>query len=562
MPFPLSIPTYAPLTSTTGFAGGEMSSDPADNLILAVNAGSSSLKISLYHLDPSFNPKSNSSTGDFDVRTQDPVRLLLVSTISSISSPPAKFSFKPSPSNLAQFQDLTGGNTEAKTIKNKEVPSITNHETAFTYFLTHLEENGGIKKESIRRVGHRVVHGGDFRQPAVIDKKSYEHIEELSDLAPLHNGSALTLIRTTLQVLPHAVSIAYFDTAFHSTIPPHISSYAIDQKVAKRRGLRKYGFHGLSYAYILRTVATHLDIPSVKTPASVPPSETPNKSSSEPPDINLIILHLGSGASACCIKNGKSYDTTMGLTPVSGLPGATRSGDVDPSLVFHWYGHVKALATRPSTPASGRGTPSSKKGKDGEDGDGEEDEDEDVVAPEGVGRLSHHQTAGVDVRVTVAEDILNRRSGWKSITGTTDMGEIVKKVKERREQGVAEDPENPDPYLLAYDLLIDRLLTYIGSYYLKLEGKVDAIVFAGGIGEKSVELRQDVVERMACFGFSINKERNANVGNAEAGLGEDKKVVEISESWEGKEGKRVLVCWTDEQLEMARECALEPSFWP
>lgn len=116
--------------------------------------------------------------------------------------------------------------------------------------------------------------------------------------------------------LPKVKNIAIFDSAFHQHMPDYIKTYAINQKIAQDRGLRKYGFHGISYSDITRTVAEHLQ--------------------KKPSEVNIIALHLGSGASACAIKNGLSIDTTMGLTPVSGLPGGSRSGYVDPSLIFHY----------------------------------------------------------------------------------------------------------------------------------------------------------------------------------------------------------------------------------
>lgn len=146
--------------------------------------------------------------------------------------------------------------------------------------------------------------------------------------------------------LPSAVSVAYFDTVFHRSLPPHISTYPINPTIAQERGLRKYGFHGISCAsrhqlfhrqvikllyvdaYILRQVSKYLHKPSN--------------------ELNLILLHLGSGASACAIRNGKSYDTSMGLTPVSGLPGATRSGAIDPSLIFHYTNKANKITHDPS----------------------------------------------------------------------------------------------------------------------------------------------------------------------------------------------------------------------
>ncbi|KAK7690634.1 hypothetical protein QCA50_005733 [Cerrena zonata] len=488
-----------------------MSQEPhKKDLVLAVNSGSSSLKISLYRLVPSFDP-SSSSPASLPLG-KEPVELLLVSTISNLSAPPASLSWKPSPHSTPtiDFGEL---------IKDAKVDKVDSHTTAFTYFLEHLQNASGLNEDSIGKVCHRVVHGGDYVDPVVIDAESYEHIERLSDLAPLHNGAALTLIKATLEHVPNATSIAYFDTAFHKTIPPHISNYAIDPVIAKKRGLKKYGFHGLSYAYILRTLTTCL---------SPPPSRH---------GLNLIILHLGSGASAVCIKDGKSFDTTMGLTPVSGLPGATRSGDVDPSLVFHWFGSEQAAQEQEAKKAE-------------KDGDEYDEDDQDGLID--VGRLSHQKTAGVDIRVTIAEEILNKRSGWKAITGTTNFGVIVSKMKEAKQDDV------DNPFKMAFDLLLDRLLTYIGSFYLKLGGNIDALVFAGGIGEKSIELREAIGKKVECLGFNIDLERNNNVGNIQAGLGEDKMAVEISVE---NDKKKVFVVWTDEQLEMAKECAFEPKFW-
>lgn len=127
-----------------------------------------------------------------------------------------------------------------------------------------------------------------------------------------------------MNALPKATNVACFDSQFHHTMPEAVRTYPINQKIAKANGLRKYGFHGISYAFITRSVAAYLQKPEEQT--------------------NIIALHLGSGASACAIKNGKSLNTSMGLTPLTGLPGATRSGDVDPSLVFHYANNVGALS--------------------------------------------------------------------------------------------------------------------------------------------------------------------------------------------------------------------------
>ncbi|KIP08046.1 hypothetical protein PHLGIDRAFT_104943 [Phlebiopsis gigantea 11061_1 CR5-6] len=438
-----------------------------EGLILSVNAGSSSLKISLYRL---VSPVAQTTE-------TDPVELLLVSNITNISTSPASFSF-----SLAAH----GSGREAK---KEPVESIHDHASAFAHFLDYLGREASIEQSQIAHVCHRVVHGGDSFEPLVITKESYEYIEHLSDLAPLHNGAALSVIEACMEALPQSQSIAYFDTSFHRSIPPHIASYAIDQSVAKKRGLKKYGFHGLSYAYILRAVSQFLQ--------------------RDQNTLNLIVMHLGSGASVCAIKQGKSLDTSMGLTPLSGLPGATRSGIVDPSLIFHYTNRA--------------------------------------------GRVTHDQSQAVNIHVTQAEEILNKQSGWNAITGTTDFGEITKRRNETADKVAAGTAsEDEAKWKLAFDLFVDRIYDFLGTYYVKLGGQVDALVFSGGIGEKSIELRETVLEKLGCLGFKLEEARNASV-DKEPGV-----VVSVSLN---TQDHRVLVCRTDEQVEMARQCALEKKFW-
>lgn len=189
-------------------------------LILAVNAGSSSLKISVY-------------------RRSNPVTLILSSSISNINSPLANLSWSNNPL------------------------SIQHHASAFAIFIDYLNHDHHIDCSNIKLICHRVVHGGNYTQPVIINQQSYHHIETLSDLAPLyllflsshpshlfpfssHNGAALSVIKACIDDLPSATNIAYFDTSFHTSIPPHIANYPIDQSIARQRGLKKYGFHGLS----------------------------------------------------------------------------------------------------------------------------------------------------------------------------------------------------------------------------------------------------------------------------------------------------------------------------
>jgi acetate kinase len=165
-------------------------------------------------------------------------------------------------------------------------------------------------------VGHRIVHGGTrFVAPTLVDADVERGIEELADLAPLHNPPGLAGIRAARTVLPDVPHVAVFDTAFHATLPDHAATYAIDRDVAAAHGIRRYGFHGTSYHSVARSAAEVLGRPLEQ--------------------LKLVVLHLGNGASACAIDGGRSIDTSMGLTPLEGLVMGTRSGDIDPGVLFH-----------------------------------------------------------------------------------------------------------------------------------------------------------------------------------------------------------------------------------
>jgi acetate kinase len=164
-------------------------------------------------------------------------------------------------------------------------------------------------------VGHRIVHGGaPFRVATRIDDDVVAGIEELTSLAPLHQPRALSGIRATARLLPDVPAVACFDTAFHATLPPAAATYALPAAWNKRFGLRRFGFHGLSHAWVARRAPELLGRPE--------------------PDLRLVSAHLGAGASLCAIAGGRSVATTMGFTPLEGLVMATRSGDVDPGLLL------------------------------------------------------------------------------------------------------------------------------------------------------------------------------------------------------------------------------------
>jgi acetate kinase len=403
-------------------------------LILSINAGSSSLKCGLYRTD--------------DKRTK--LTLLAKAEVSAIGQKGSTIKYN----------------------KKKDDISVDDHAAAFGHVLKAFTADKDVDVKSgddITYACHRVVQGGSFRDDELITRETFHKIEALSDLAPLHNASAVSLMRACHEQLPKVINVACFDSSFHASMPDHVKAYAIDPKIAKEKGLRKYGFHGLSYSYILRQVSSYLH--------------------KDPTETSIIALHLGSGASACAIKNGKSIDTTMGLTPVSGLPGATRSGDIDPSLVFHYTSEASKLS------------PSSTK----------------------------------DLHISTAEEILNKQSGWKALTGTTNFAEIA-------------DSNAPDTHKLALDMFVDRIVGFVGSYYVKLGGEVDALVFAGGIGEKSAYLRQLVVKQCDCLGFRMDEKLNEGVSG-------DDVVTSIGAP---DAQKRTLVVATDEDYEMALRTMLHP----
>lgn len=176
----------------------------------------------------------------------------------------------------------------------------------------------GLDLDRLAVVGHRVVHGGlRFAEPTVIDDAVVAEIESLVPLAPLHNPANLAGIAVARRRLPDVAQVAVFDTAFHRTLPPAAATYAVDAAVAEEYGVHRYGFHGTSHAYVSRRTAALLDRPLAS--------------------VNTITLHLGNGASACAVEGGRSVATSMGLTPLEGLVMGTRSGDLDPAVIFHLH---------------------------------------------------------------------------------------------------------------------------------------------------------------------------------------------------------------------------------
>ncbi len=199
-----------------------------------------------------------------------------------------------------------------------EVPvKMQDHKEAMKVLLDALlDKNYGVisSLEEVYAIGHRVVHGGElFQKAELVTNKVVKDIEKLCELAPLHNPGSLMGIKAIEEIAPTMKNVVVFDTAFHQTIPDYNYIYAIDYSYYEKYKIRRYGMHGTSYMYILSRLEELLNKPKEK--------------------INAIICHIGSGASVCAIKEGMSYDTSMGFTPLEGLVMETRSGDLDPAIV-------------------------------------------------------------------------------------------------------------------------------------------------------------------------------------------------------------------------------------
>lgn len=199
--------------------------------------------------------------------------------------------------------------------KKEFTQDIPDHGVAVKILLDELLSNGIIKSfEEIDGVGHRVVHGGEtFDDSALITEEALQKIEELSELAPLHNPANATGIKAFRQILPNVPHVAVFDTAFHQTMPESSFLYSLPYEYYKEYGIRKYGFHGTSHKYVSQRAAEMLERPIEQ--------------------LRLISCHLGNGASIAAIQGGKSIDTSMGFTPLAGVTMGTRSGNIDPALI-------------------------------------------------------------------------------------------------------------------------------------------------------------------------------------------------------------------------------------
>lgn len=199
--------------------------------------------------------------------------------------------------------------------RERKALQAADHAEALRFVMKALFEGEHKLDATIDAVGHRVVHGGEhFADSVLIDDEVIEAIRDAFDLAPLHNPANLRGIVAAREALPDVPHVAVFDTAFHQTLPEHAYLYAIPNRLYRRHKIRRYGFHGTSHYYVSRQLYELAGI--------------------EKTDSRVITAHLGNGCSMCAIRDGKSVDTSMGMTPLAGLVMGTRCGTIDPSIIF------------------------------------------------------------------------------------------------------------------------------------------------------------------------------------------------------------------------------------
>lgn len=344
--------------------------------------------------------------------------------------------------------------------KIKQEIDLPDHEVAIKKVLdTLLDKEIGVltSLDEIGAIGHRMVHGGEkFSSSVIINEEIIKQIETCNDLAPLHNPANLLGVRACQEVMPGVPNVVVFDTAFHQTMPAKAYLYGLPKEYYEKYGVRRYGFHGTSHSFVSKRLAelAGLDYNNSK----------------------MIVCHIGSGASISAIKDGKSIDTSMGMTPLEGLVMGTRSGDIDPAII------------------------------------------EFICQKE-------------NISVSEMTTILNKKSGVLGLSGVSnDFRDLV----DARESG-NKDAAN------ALDVLVYRIVKYIGAYYMALGG-LDAIALTAGAGENNKEVREMIMEGISALGVKIDEKANQTRGEEILLSTKDSKVP-------------VWIVPTNEELAIARETA-------
>lgn len=332
---------------------------------------------------------------------------------------------------------------------------IHTHQDALGLMIQQLRDANVLHDlRNLFAIGHRVVHGGNaFHKPVLIDNEVISSIQSMIPLAPLHNPANLQGIEVARELFPETPQVAVFDTAFHQTMPPEAYRYAVPHEWHDTYQVRRYGFHGTSHQCVAQQTACVLEC--------------------DLSSLNLITLHLGNGCSATAIAKGESVDTSMGMTPLEGLVMGTRSGDIDPALLFYIQREAQL--------------------------------DFDEI-----------------------ETLLNKQSGLKGLSGVSDMREIGKLAQ-----------QGDKAAQLAEAVFVYRIRKYIGAYAAVL-GRVDALVFTGGIGENAASIRKQVCQNLDILGIQLDTEKNAQHSR-------DTRALHLKTS-----KTQILVVPTNEELAIAR----------
>lgn len=393
--------------------------------VLVLNCGSSSIKYKLY-----------------EMRTEEE---LANGIVERIGMNEGGFTYK---------------NTHGK--ERKISPVIPTHTDGLDLIFQYLsdQEYGVIKGvEEIDAVGHRVVHGGEkFEASVIIDQSVMDEIQNCIPLAPLHNPANLQGIQACIQKMPTTPQIAVFDTAFHQTIPPQNYIYPLPYDLYEKGKIRRYGFHGTSHRYVANECAKLMNQPLDQ--------------------LKLVTCHLGNGSSICAVKNGKSFDTTMGFTPLAGVEMGTRCGDIDPFIPLYLQKNFS---------------------------------------------LSIEQV----------DDLMNKQSGFLGVTGlSSDLRDVTAKAK-----------ENHQRCLLSLDILSYQVKKYVGAYAAEMNG-LDAVVFCGGVGENTEEVREISMKNMEMFGIELDDDRNFPHARVTREISTDSSSV------------RVYIIFTNEEIMIARDSVM------
>lgn len=393
------------------------------NLVLVVNAGSSSLKYQLLNMDD----ESVLAKGNCD-------RIGIGGHVShKIPS--------------------TGYDFEADC-------NFPTHTEAFEKLVEVLTTGDGKVIDSmseISAVGHRIVQGAEvFDRACMVTEEVIDKIDGLSELAPVHNHPHALALRACTKVLPEGTpQVVVFDTAFHQTMPPKAYLFGLPYEDYENYHVRRYGFHGTSHRFVSSTLA--------------------NVMGKDHKDLKIVSCHLGNGSSITAVDGGKSVDTSMGFTPLDGIIMGTRCGAVDPSAITF------------------------------------------VMAKHG---FDSHEMS----------EYMNKKSGFAGLSGVSS---------DNRDVCAAADQGNKRA-ILTLDILQYQIKRYIGAYAAAMNG-VDAVIFTGGIGENSVEVREAVCENMSYFGIEIDKEFNKTIHGKLAKISTENSKVEV---W---------VVPTNEELLIARD---------